>query len=200
LSGQLSDERVLLKSSMYYSLTAVLSGVRIWTPNWQRGPIYLTNKNLWFEYKDNQWISIPLQRIVDIEKPHENEKGTSVPGLVLAIDYRLSPECIAAVFITGPEIILKSLRDFLLPIVKETVLVREDTRLIELKILSLIQSKIKEISKIAFLLGLTDTSVMGHMMKLYKNGLISDEGELTDKGIEKLQSLRANKKIKKVFF
>jgi len=89
LSGQLSDERVLLKSSMYYSLTAVLSGVRIWTPNWQRGPIYLTNKNLWFEYKDNQWISIPLQRIVDIEKPHENEKGTSVPGLVLAIDYRL---------------------------------------------------------------------------------------------------------------
>ncbi len=190
MSGESSEERVLFKSLMYYSLTATWGGVRVWTPSWHKGAVYLTNKNIWFECENDRWISIPLHKIVDIDKPTGSIRGCPVPGLTLSINYKVSPDKVAGVFLTGPEIILKSLRDFLLPIIREAVMVKEDETIIELKILSLIQSKVRDVEKISFLLGITKDQVVNYMIGLYKKGLVDDTGKLTQKGNETLHLLK----------
>ena len=69
-------------------------------------------------------------------------------------------------------------------------MVKEDETIIELKILSLIQSKVRDVEKISFLLGITKDQVVNYMIGLYKKGLVDDTGKLTQKGNETLHLLK----------
>ncbi|MFQ6076975.1 MAG: hypothetical protein ACE5Z5_12755, partial [Candidatus Bathyarchaeia archaeon] len=146
----LSDEEVLAKALVWYTLRPDKGGRGVQTLNWNKGKMCLTDRNVCFD-QEGVCIKIPLEAVRGVSRSIEGPGKKTMSGISLSFNRRIfeSPEMEA--LIAGPESVLERIRSRLASISKGEDQ-GEFTSARELRVMYLLYRGIRDVRKIAFLL------------------------------------------------
>ncbi|MFQ5711430.1 MAG: hypothetical protein ACE5GD_06580 [Candidatus Geothermarchaeales archaeon] len=187
----LSDEEVLAKALVWYTLRGDKRGRGVQPLNWNKGKMCLTDRNVCFN-QNGVWIKIPLEAIRDVSRSIEGPGKKSMSGISLSFNRRIfdSPEMEA--LIAGPESVLERIRKLLASISKGKES-GEITSTRELRVMYLLYKDIRDVRKIAFLLE-TEPEVVSMLFgELRKRNLVDGKMEPTQRGIRMILQLEKDR-------
>ena len=194
----MTEEQGIAKVDMSYIVKAVMMGNSLYTNNWEKGVLYLTNLNLWFSQGEG-WATIPIKNITMFGREPTGtlrmkaQQATGSPN-VLIIDYlhpsSVSQEASASsiALLTGPEPVINTLKAYLQPMcgtVKKTQPFTE----IDKKLLYMLYTGVTDLQKLGFLIGADTDTLTESFQKLKDQDLCNAAGALTINGLNKIKEM-----------
>ena len=197
----MTQEQGIAKVELNYITKAVMMGNSLYSNDWQKGVMYLTNMNLWFSMGEKGWSTIPLKNITMIgrEVPDalkmKAQKATGTNN-VLIVDYMhpssVSQHSSAAsiALLAGSEPVINSLKAYLLPLCGQVSKKRTISE-VDKKLMYMFYTGVTEFDKINFLVGVDISTLEESFENLKENGLCDSSKSLTTKGMSQLKKMMA---------
>lgn len=194
----MAQEQGIAKVDLNYIFKAVIMGTSLYSDNWEKGVLYLTNLNLWFS-EGKGWFTIPLKNITMVgrEVPNtiriktQRAIGTSH---VLIIDYlqasSVSADSYASsvALLGGNEAVINTLKAYLQPMCG-TPPRSQSLSDIDKKLLYMLYTGINDMTKLSFFIGTDTETLAGSFKNLRDQGLCDTMGKLTQEGMVKIKEL-----------
>ncbi|RQD84864.1 hypothetical protein D5R95_05585 [Methanosalsum natronophilum] len=197
----MAQEQGIAKVELNYITKAVMMGNSLYSNDWQKGVMYLTNMNLWFSMGEKGWSTIPLKNITMIgrEAPDalkmKAQKATGTNN-VLIVDYihpsSVSQQSSAAsiALLAGSEPVINSLKAYLMPLCGQVSKKRTISE-VDKKLMYMFYTGVTEFDKINFLVGVDISTLEESFENLKENGLCDGSKSLTTKGMSQLKKMMA---------
>ncbi|MCS3924577.1 hypothetical protein [Methanosalsum natronophilum] len=197
----MTQEQGIAKVELNYITKAVMMGNSLYSNDWQKGVMYLTNMNLWFSMGEKGWSTIPLKNITMIgrEVPDalkmKAQKATGTNN-VLIVDYihpsSVSQQSSAAsiALLAGSEPVINSLKAYLMPLCGQVSKKRTISE-VDKKLMYMFYTGVTEFDKINFLVGVDISTLEESFENLKENGLCDGSKSLTTKGMSQLKKMMA---------
>lgn len=194
----MAQEEGIAKVDLNYILKAVMMGSDLYSNDWEKGLLYLTNINLWFS-RGEGWVTIPLKNITMIGREVTGtvrlkaERATRTSH-VLIIDYihpsSVSQTATAAsvALLTGPEPVINTLKTYMQPLCGLAPKKRSLSE-IDKKLLYMFYTGITELQKATFLIGIDIDTLTESFNNLKEQELCDASGSLTKKGLLKIKEM-----------
>ncbi len=195
----MAEEQGIAKVDLSYITKAVMMGNSLYSNDWQKGVLYLTNMNLWFSMGQQGWSTIPLKNITMIGREVTDalrakaQKATGTSN-VLIIDY-MHPSSISQgssassiALLAGPEPVINTLKAYLLPMCGQAPRARSLNE-IDKKLLYMFYTGVTELQKINFLIGADMDTLTNSFENLKEQQLCDSSGSLTTKGMQKIKEM-----------
>ncbi len=194
----MAQEQGIAKVDLNYIFKAVIMGTSLYSDNWEKGVLYLTNLNLWFS-EGKGWFTIPLRNITMVGREVPNtirlkaQRGIGTIH-VLIIDY-LQPSSVSAdsyassvALLGGNEAVINTLKAYLQPMCG-TPPRSQSLSDIDKKLLYMLYTGINDMKKLSFLIGTDNETITGSFKNLRDQGLCDTMGKLTQEGMTKLKEM-----------
>ncbi|WP_406657706.1 hypothetical protein V7O62_03875 [Methanolobus sp. ZRKC2] len=194
----MAQEQGIAKVDLTYIFKAVMMGNSLYSDNWEKGVLYLTNLNLWFS-EGGGWVTIPLQNITmvgrevtdSIRMKAQRSIGTTH---VLIIDY-LQPSNVvqgasasSSALLAGNEAVINTLKSYLQPMCG-TPPKKQSLSDLDKKLLYMLYTGVNDMQKLAFFIG-ADTQTLAESFKsLRDQNLCDNSGNLTEEGTKQIQEM-----------
>ncbi|AEH60432.1 hypothetical protein Mzhil_0565 [Methanosalsum zhilinae DSM 4017] len=195
----MAEEQGIAKVDLSYITKAVMMGNSLYSNDWQKGVLYLTNMNLWFSMGQQGWSTIPLKNITMIGREVTDalrakaQKATGTSN-VLIIDY-MHPSSISQgssassiALLAGPEPVINTLKAYLLPMCGQAPRARSLNE-IDKKLLYMFYTGVTELQKINFLIGADMDTLTNSFENLKEQQLCDSSGSLTTRGMQKIKEM-----------
>ena len=194
----MSQEQGIAKVDLSYIFKAVMMGSSLYSDNWEKGVLYLTNMNLWFSEGQN-WLTIPLGNVTmvgrdvtdSIRMKSQRSVGTTH---VLIIDYLQTSSVVqgasapAIALLAGNEAIINTLKSYLQPMCG-TPPKKQSLSDIDKKLLYMLSTGINDMQKLAFFVGVDSDTLTESFKNLREQNLCDTSGVVTDEGRRQLQEV-----------
>ncbi|MCD4703126.1 MAG: hypothetical protein K8R64_02300 [Methanosarcinaceae archaeon] len=194
----MAQEQGIAKVDLSYIIKAVMMGNSLYSDDWEKGVLYLTNMNLWFSLNGG-WSTIPLGAVTMIGRQVDNsirKKAQLSVGTthVLIIDY-MQPSSVdqqkkvsSIALLAGKESLINTLKTYLQPMcgIKPKTSSFSD---IDKKLLYMLYTGVTDMSKLGFLMGV-DTEALNNSFKNLIDLEYCDRiGSLTTQGLQKIKEI-----------
>ncbi len=194
----MAQEQGIAKVDLTYIFKAVMMGNSLYSDNWEKGVLYLTNLNLWFS-EGGGWSTIPLQNITmigrevtdSIKMKAQRSLGTSH---VLIIDYVQASSVIqgatapAVALLAGNEAVINTLKTYLQPICG-TPVKKQSLSDIDKKLLYMLYTGVNDLQKLAFFTGADSQTLANSFKSLRDQNLCDNSGTLTEEGKKQITEM-----------
>jgi helix-turn-helix protein len=194
----MAQEQGIAKVDLTYIFKAVMMGNSLYSDNWEKGVLYLTNLNLWFS-EGGGWSTIPLQNITmigrevtdSIKMKAQRSIGTSH---VLIIDYVQASSVIqgatapAVALLAGNEAVINTLKTYLQPICG-TPVKKQSLSDIDKKLLYMLYTGVNDLQKLAFFTGADSQTLANSFKSLRDQNLCDNSGTLTEEGKKQITEM-----------
>jgi helix-turn-helix protein len=194
----MAQEQGIAKVDLTYIFKAVMMGNSLYSDNWEKGVLYLTNLNLWFS-ESGGWSTIPLQNITmigrevtdSIKMKAQRSLGTSH---VLIIDYVQASSVIqgatapAVALLAGNEAVINTLKTYLQPICG-TPVKKQSLSDIDKKLLYMLYTGVNDLQKLAFFTGADSQTLANSFKSLRDQNLCDNSGTLTEEGKKQITEM-----------
>ena len=194
----MAQEQGIAKVDLTYIVKAVMMGNSLYSTDWQKGVLYLTNMNIWFSQGEG-WATIPLKNVSMIGREvtgsikAKAQKATGSPH-VLIIDYvaasSVSQSSTAAsiALVVGPEPVINTLKAYLQPMCG-TPPKAQSLSDIDKKMLYMLYTGVVDLQKLSFLIGTDMDTITKGFQTLREQELCDAGGALTTAGLKKVQEM-----------
>lgn len=175
----MKNERPYAKLQSHYILNAIIMGNMLYSNDWKYGDIYLTNKNLWFTYNNNDWDNILLDKVTMVGRSvpkNVSSKAKRYTGYspTLIIDHLSKSsfeksnnlEIPSVTLIANEQSIVNTLKNYLVPFCKNAVQGDKSLTDFETKILYLLYTGLADVDKMSYILGVEKEIVQTTMTEL----------------------------------
>ena len=194
----MAQEQGIAKVDLSYILKAVMMGSSLYSDNWEKGVLYLTNMNLWFS-EGQGWLTIPLQNITMVGRDVTDSirmKAQRAVGTthVLISDYLQTSTVVqganapAIALLAGNEAMISTLKAYLQPMCG-TPPKKQSLSDIDKKLLYMLSTGINDMQKLAFFVGVDGETLTESYKNIRSQDLCDNSGNLTDEGRKRLQEL-----------
>ncbi len=194
----MAQEQGIAKVDLHYITNAVMMGNSLYSNNWEKGVMYLTNINLWFSV-GNGWETIPLKNITMIGREPTSSiktKAQRATGAsdVLIIDYVKESHLVegtnvsSTALLAGNESIINTLKNYLQPMCGSSQK-SQSLSDIDKKLLYLLYTGVTDFQKLGFLIGVDADTLTNSFKNLKEQQLCDNGGALTNTGLKKLQEI-----------
>ncbi|WP_321420756.1 hypothetical protein [uncultured Methanomethylovorans sp.] len=194
----MAQEQGIAKVDINYIFKAVIMGTSLYSDNWEKGVLYLTNLNLWFS-EGKGWFTIPLKNITMVGREVPNTirmKAQRATGTthVLIIDYlqvsSVSADSYASAvaLLGGNEAVINTLKAYLQPMCG-TPPRSQSLSDIDKKLLYMLSTGVNDMTKLSFFIGADSETLAGSFKSLREQGLCDTTGQLTPDGMKKLKEM-----------
>lgn len=194
----MAQEQGIAKVDMTYIFKAVMMGNSLYSDNWEKGVLYLTNLNLWFS-EGGGWVTIPLQNITmigrevtdSIRMKAQRSVGTTH---VLIIDYLQASNVVqgasasSVALLAGNEAVINTLKAYLQPMCG-TPPKKQSLSDIDKKLLYMLYTGVNDMQKLAFFIGADSQTLADSFKSLRDQNLCDNSGSLTEQGKKQVQEL-----------
>ena len=194
----MAQEQGIAKVDLTYIVKAVMMGKSLYSTDWQKGILYLTNMNIWFSQGEG-WATIPLDSVSLIGREATGAiklKAQKATGMshVLIIDY-VAPSSVSqsssassSAILAGPEPVINTLKTYLQPMCGTPTKVQSLSD-VDKKMLYLLYTGVTEPQKLSFLIGTDMDHITKSFHTLREQGMCDAGGVLTSAGHNKVQEL-----------
>ncbi|WP_094226552.1 hypothetical protein [Methanolobus psychrotolerans] len=194
----MAQEQGIAKVDLTYIYKAVMMGNSLYSDNWEKGVLYLTNLNLWFS-EGGGWITIPLKSITmvgrevtdPIRMKAQRTIGTSH---VLMIDY-LQPSSVvegatasATALLAGNEAVINTLKTYLQPMCG-TPPKKQSLTDVDKKLLYMLYTGVNDLQKLVFFIGVDNDTLTNSFKSLREQNLCDTSGTLTEQGQKQIREM-----------
>ncbi|NTV79419.1 MAG: hypothetical protein HGA25_09895 [Clostridiales bacterium] len=194
----MAQEQGIAKVDINYIFKAVIMGTSLYSDNWEKGVLYLTNLNLWFS-EGKGWFTIPLKNITMVGREVPNTirmKAQRATGTthVLIIDYLQASSvstdsyASAVALLGGNEAVINTLKAYLQPMCG-TPPRSQSLSDIDKKLLYMLSTGVNDMTKLSFFIGADNETLAGSFKSLRDQGLCDTTGQLTPDGMKKLKEM-----------
>ena len=194
----MAQEQGIAKVDINYIFKAVIMGTSLYSDNWEKGVLYLTNLNLWFS-EGKGWFTIPLKNITMVGREVPNTirmKAQRATGTthVLIIDYLQASSvstdsyASAVALLGGNEAVINTLKAYLQPMCG-TPPRSQSLSDIDKKLLYMLSTGVNDMTKLSFFIGADSETLAGSFKSLRDQGLCDTTGQLTPDGMKKLKEM-----------
>ena len=194
----MAQEQGIAKVDLTYIVKAVMMGNSLYSTDWQKGVLYLTNMNIWFSQGES-WATVPLKNVSMIGREvtgaikAKAQKATG-SSHVLIIDYvaasSVSQSSTAAsiALVVGPEPVINTLKTYLQPMCG-TPPKAQSLSDIDKKMLYMLYTGVADLQKLSFLIGTDMDTITKGFQTLREQELCDAGGALTTAGLKKVQEM-----------
>ncbi len=194
----MAQEQGIAKVDLTYIYKAVMMGNSLYSDNWEKGVLYLTNLNLWFS-ENGGWLTIPLQNITmigrdvtdSIRMKAQRTIGTSH---VLLIDY-IQPSSVvegatapATALLAGNEAIVNTLKTYLQPMCGMPSK-KQSLSDVDKKLLYMLYTGVNDLEKIVFFIGVDKDTLAESFKNLRDQGMCDISGTVTESGNKQIREM-----------
>ncbi|MDW7733317.1 MAG: hypothetical protein SCH66_12935 [Methanolobus sp.] len=194
----MAQEQGIAKVDMTYIFKAVMMGNSLYSDNWEKGVLYLTNLNLWFS-EGGGWVTIPLKNITMIGREVTDSirmKAQRTVGTthVLIIDYLQASNVVqgasasSVALLAGNEAVINTLKAYLQPMCG-TPPKKQSLSDIDKKLLYMLYTGVNDMQKLAFFIGADSQTLANSFKSLRDQNLCDNSGTLTEEGKKQIQEL-----------
>jgi helix-turn-helix protein len=192
------QEQGIAKVDLTYIFKAVMMGNSLYSDNWEKGVLYLTNLNLWFS-EGGGWVTIPLKNITMVGREVTDSirmKAQKAIGTthVLIIDYQQPSNVVqgasasAVALLAGNEAVVSTLKAYLQPMCG-TPPKKQSLSDIDKKLLYMLYTGVNDMQKLAFFTGADTQTLADSFKNLRDQNLCDNSGTLTEQGKKQVQEL-----------
>lgn len=194
----MAQEQGIAKVDLTYIYKAVMMGNSLYSENWEKGVLYLTNLNLWFS-EGGGWLTIPLKNVTmvgrevpdPIRMKSQRTIGTSH---ILMIDY-LQPSSVvegataaATALLGGNEAIISTLKSYLQPMCG-TPPKKQSLSDVDKKLLYMLSTGVNDLQKLVFFIGVDNETLANSFKNLREQNLCDTSGRLTEQGQKHIREM-----------
>lgn len=194
----MAQEQGIAKVDLTYIVKAVMMGNSLYSTDWQKGVLYLTNMNIWFSQGEG-WATVPLKNVSMIGREvtsaikAKTQKATGTSH-VLIIDY-VAPSSVSQsstassiALLAGPEPVINTLKTYLQPMCG-TPPKAQSLSDVDKKMLYMLYTGVVDLQKLSFLIGTDMDTITTSFKTLQKNDMCNVGGALTDAGLKKVKEM-----------
>ncbi len=194
----MAQEQGIAKMDLTYIEKAVMMGNSLYSTDWQKGVLYLTNMNIWFSQGEG-WTTIPLKNVSMIGREVTGTikakamKTTGTPH-ILIIDY-VQPSSVSQsstassiALLAGPESVINTLKTYLQTMCG-TSLKTQSLSDIDKKMLYMLNTGVVDLQKLSFLIGTDMDTITKSFQTLREHGMCDVGGILTTAGVKKIKEM-----------
>ncbi|MDY0386232.1 MAG: hypothetical protein RBT65_03705 [Methanolobus sp.] len=194
----MAQEQGIAKVDLTYIYKAVMMGNSLYSDNWEKGVLYLTNLNLWFS-EGGGWITIPLKNISmvgrEVADPiRVKAQRTIGTSHVLIIDY-LQPSSVvegaaasATALLAGNEAMINTLKAYLQPMCG-TPPKKQSLSDIDKKLLYMLSTGVNDPQKLIFFIGVDNDTLANSFKSLREQNMCDTSGALTEEGQKQIMEM-----------
>jgi len=175
-----------------------MMGSTLYSTDWVKGVLYLTNMNLWFSQGEG-WATVPIRNVTMIGREvtgaikMKAQKATGSPH-VLIVDYTLpssvsqAATAASTALLVGPEPVINTLKAYLQPMCG-TAPKSQSLSDVDKKLLYMFYTGITELQKATFLIGADLDTLTQSFNNLKEQELCDASGALTTKGLQMIKEM-----------
>ncbi len=194
----MTQEQGIAKVDLSYIYKAVMMGNSLYSDNWEKGVLYLTNLNLWFS-ESGGWLTIPLKNITmvgrEVTDPiRVKAQRTIGTSHVLMIDY-LQPSSVvegatasATALLAGNEAVINTLKAYLQPMCG-TPPKKQSLSDVDKKLLYMLYTGVNDVQKLSFFIGVDNETLATSFKNLRDQNMCDTSGTVTEQGLKQIREM-----------
>ncbi|ETA66724.1 MAG: hypothetical protein PWQ51_450 [Methanolobus sp.] len=194
----MAQEQGIAKVDLSYIYKAVMMGNSLYSDNWEKGVLYLTNLNLWFS-EGGGWLTIPLKSVSmvgrEVSDPiRVKAQRTIGTSHILMIDYLQASSVVegatapATALLAGNEAVINTLKAYLQPMCG-TPPKKQSLSDIDKKLLYMLYTGVNDLQKLTFFIGVDNDTLAASFKNLREQSMCDTSGKLTEQGIKQIKEM-----------
>ncbi|WP_407282082.1 hypothetical protein V7O61_08975 [Methanolobus sp. WCC1] len=194
----MAQEQGIAKVDLSYIYKAVMMGNSLYSDNWEKGVLYLTNLNLWFS-EGGGWLTIPLKSVSmvgrEVSDPiRVKAQRTIGTSHILMIDYLQASSVVegatapATALLAGNEAVINTLKAYLQPMCG-TPPKKQSLSDIDKKLLYMLYTGVNDLQKLTFFIGVDNDTLAASFKNLREANMCDTSGKLTEQGIKQIKEM-----------
>lgn len=194
----MAQEQGIAKVDLTYIYKAVMMGTSLYSDNWEKGVLYLTNLNLWFS-EGGGWLTIPLKNVTmvgrEVTDPiRVKAQRTIGTSHILMIDYLQQSSVVegatasATALLAGNEAVINTLKAYLQPMCG-TPPKKQSLSDVDKKLLYMLSTGVNDLQKLVFFIGVDNETLASSFKNIREQGLCDTSGTLTEQGLKHVREL-----------
>nr|WP_321498058.1 hypothetical protein [uncultured Methanolobus sp.] len=194
----MAQEQGIAKVDLSYIYKAVMMGNSLYSDNWEKGVLYLTNLNLWFS-EGGGWLTIPLKSVTmvgrEVSDPiRVKAQRTIGTSHILMIDYLQASSVVqgatasATALLAGNEAVINTLKAYLQPMCG-TPPKKQSISDIDKKLLYMLYTGVNDLQKLTFFIGVDNDGLAASFKSLREANMCDTSGKLTENGLKQIKEM-----------
>jgi helix-turn-helix protein len=194
----MAQEQGIAKVDLSYIYKAVMMGNSLYSDNWEKGVLYLTNLNLWFS-EGGGWLTIPLKSVSmvgrEVSDPiRVKAQRTIGTSHILMIDYLQQSSVVegatapATALLAGNEAVINTLKAYLQPMCG-TPPKKQSLSDVDKKLLYMLYTGVNDLQKLTFFIGVDNDTLAASFKNLREANMCDTSGKLTEQGQKQIKEM-----------